>query len=118
MVSENRDPLRYLNRAERLLLGPLACRLYAAGTPRTQRALQSSGPEATARMSCVNALRIYAVALFVLASVCKLAQVAALADVLYAVAAACMAWSFWCLYTVVGPERAHRRGRTAEHSSV
>lgn len=112
-MSEHQDPLRYLNRPERIMLGWLACRLYAVGKPRFDRALQNSGPKATARMTCVNALRIYAVLLFVAGSVCKIAQVVPAADGLYAIAGACMLWSFWCLYTVVGPEREFRRRRTA-----
>jgi hypothetical protein len=111
-VSERQDPLGYLNSVERASFGWLACRLYATSNPRFQRALQKSGPEATARLTCVNALRLYAVVLFVLGSVCRLAGAVPLAYLLYGVAGACMAWSFWCLYTVVRPEREFRRHRS------
>jgi uncharacterized membrane protein YuzA (DUF378 family) len=63
-------------------------------------------------MACVNALRFYAIALFVVGVVAKLAGVGVLALLCYAIAGLSMAWSFWCLYKVVGPEREFKR-RTA-----
>src|SRR3954453_902140 len=63
-VADELSPLAYLNEPERRLLGPLVHRLCATGNTRFQRALEENGPEATARMACVNALRIYAIALF------------------------------------------------------
>lgn len=107
-VTEDPSPLRYLNTAERRLLGPLVRRLFATANPRFQRALESTGVQATARMACVNALRLYAIVLFVLGTLGRLAGVSALAYLFYGLAAACMAWSFWCLYTVVGSEREFR----------
>jgi hypothetical protein len=113
-VSHDPSPLPYLNTPERVLLGPLVRRLFATGNPRFQRALENDGEEATARMACVNALRIYAILLFVAAIAARVAGVEPLALALYAVAAAAMVWSFWCLYTVMGPEREHRRAREAQ----
>lgn len=117
-MSDDRSPLGYLNRAERLLLGWVVRRLFASGNPRFVRALEESGPQATARMACVNALRLYAVVLFVLGTLVRLAHVGPLAVVLYALAVACMAWSFWCLYTVIGPERAYKKSAGAEHGAI
>jgi hypothetical protein len=113
-VSQDPSPLPYLNTAERRLLGPLVKRLYATGNPRFQRALETTGPEATARMACVNALRIYAVCLFVLGVLARAAGAGPGALVLYGLAAAAMIWSSWCLYTVVGPEREFKRERASE----
>lgn len=113
-----RDPLRYLNNAEQKLLGRVVRRLWATDNPRFQRALEETGAQATARMACVNALRLYAIGLFLLGTALKLAHATAPATAVYVLAAACMAWSFWCLYTVVGPERAHRAGTAAEHTPV
>ncbi len=117
-MSERRDPLRYLNRAERLLLGWTVAHLFATGNPRFERALEKSGEQATTRMACVNALRLYAIGLFLAGTLAKLAAVEALAYGFYALAAAAMAWSFWCLYTVVGPEREHRRSTRLERTTV
>ena len=108
-MSLDRDSLTYLNPTEQKLLGPLVRRLCASGNPRFQRALETSGAKATARMACVNALRIYAIVLFVLGTLGRIVHVTPIAYVCFAVAAACMAWSFWCLYTVVGPEREFKR---------
>ncbi len=112
-MTEDRDPLPYLNDAERRLLGPVVVRLFRTSNPRFERALQSSGLEATARMACVNALRLYAIVLFALGVLCRLGGVTPLAYVSYALAAGAMAWSFWCLYTVVAPERDFRRRRAS-----
>lgn len=117
-VGDERRPLRYLNAVELALLGWAVLRLCATGNARFQRALQETGPQATARMACVNALRLYAVVLFVAGSAVKLAHVSAPATALYALAAACMAWSFWCLYTVVAPERAFKRGASVEQQPI
>jgi hypothetical protein len=117
-VRDDRSPLGYLNRSEQVLLGWLVCRLFATGNPRFERALQESGPQATARMACVNALRLYAIALFVLGSVVKLVHITPVATAVYALAVACMAWSFWCLYTVVGPERAHKQSASVEQQAI
>lgn len=117
-MSERRDPLGYLNPIERRVMGRLVQRLFATGNPRFERALEKSGEKATARMACVNALRLYAVALFVLGSVAKLAAVEPLAYGFYGLAGAAMAWSLWCLFTVVGPEREHRQAMRLERTPV
>ncbi len=103
----------YLNATERKLIGRLVRRLCATGNPRFRRALESAGPEATVRMACVNALRIYAIVLFVAGTLARIAGVDPLGYALLALAGACMAWSFWCLYTVMGPEREFKRARAA-----
>ena len=108
-VSDERTCLSYLNTPERRALGLVVSRLCRTSNPRFQRALEANGAEATARMACVNALRIYAIVLFALGATGRLLAVAALADACFALALVCMAWSFWCLYTVLGPEREHRR---------
>ncbi len=117
-MSESRDPLRYLNRTEVRLLGWIVMHLFDTGNPRFERALEKSGEEATARMACVNALRLYAIVLFVLGTIAKLASVSVLAYVFYGLATAAMAWSFWCLYTVVGPEREFRRASRLGRTTV
>ena len=67
-------------------------------------------------MACVNALRIYAIAFFAVGVIARIAGVPALALALYGLAAAAMAWSFWCLYTVVGPEREFKREHDARQA--
>jgi hypothetical protein len=113
-VADELSPLPYLNTPERKVLGALVRRLCVTDNPRFQRALEQNGPEATARMACVNALRIYAIAFFVTGVIARIAGVAPLALALYVLAGAAMAWSFWCLYTVVGPEREFKRERESE----
>jgi uncharacterized membrane protein YphA (DoxX/SURF4 family) len=108
-VSEEPIPLSYLSPPERRLLGALVGRLCATGNPRFRRAVETSGEKATVRMACVNALRIYAVVLFVLGMIVRLAGAGPVAYVCFALATACMGWSFWCLYTVIGPEREFKR---------
>ena len=117
-MSEDREPLRYLNRTEQRLLGWLVVHLFATANPRFERALEKSGEEATTRMACVNALRLYAIGLFVLGTIAKLAAVEVLAFGFYGVAGAAMLWSFWCLFTVVGPEREFRRAMRLERTVV
>jgi len=109
-VSEDLSPSSYLNASERKLLGPVVQRLCATGNARFQRALEESGPKATARMACVNALRIYAIGLFALGVIARFGGVPAVALAFYVLAVGAMGWSFWCLYTVVGPEREFKRG--------
>ena len=116
-VSEDLNPLLFLNGPERRLLGPLVARLCATGNARFQRAIETTGTEATVRMACVNALRIYALVLFVLGSLGRLAHIVPVAYAGFVLAGACMVWSFWCLYTVVGPEREHRRLRASSSPS-
>ncbi|HEY0516291.1 MAG TPA: hypothetical protein VGD00_04160 [Solirubrobacteraceae bacterium] len=113
-MGDEQTPLRYLNPVERTTLGWLVSRLCATGNARYRRALEETGTEATVRMACVNALRLYAIVLFVLGSIVKLAHVGTAATALYGLAAACMLWSFWCLYTVVGPEREFKQGASFE----
>jgi hypothetical protein len=108
-VSHDPSPLPYLNAPERVVLGPLVRRLFSTGNPRVARAIETTGTEATARMACVNALRIYAIVLFALGIVARIAGVGMLALSLYGVAVVAMVWSFWCLYTVAGPEREFKR---------
>lgn len=103
--------MSHLNAPERRVLGALVRLLCADGNPRLARAIEATGAEATVRMACVNALRIYAIVLFALGTVGRIAGVAALADAMFVLACAAMAWSFWCLYTVVRPEREHKRLR-------
>ena len=113
-MSDGHSPWAYLSATERRVLGPVVARLQRVGNPRFERSLEENGPEATARMACVNALRVYAVCLFVLGVLARTAGVRMLALAFYAVAVVAMAWSFWCLYTVVGPERAHKRSREGD----
>jgi hypothetical protein len=108
------SPLQYLNAPERRVLGRLVARTFASDSRRFSRALEKNGPEATARMACVNALRGYAVTFFLLGLVGELAHSRLLTYPLMALAFGCMVWSFWCLYTMVGPERAYRRAHAAE----
>ncbi len=110
-MRDDHSDLPYLNGPERRVLGPVVARLQRPGNPRFERSLEETGPEATARMACVNALRIYAVCLFVLGVAARTAGVRILALALYGVAAAAMAWSFWCLYEVARAEREHSRSR-------
>ncbi len=117
-MSDAHAPLRYLNRFERRLLGWTVVHLYATGSPRFERALEKSGEQATSRMSCVNALRLYAIGLFLLGTVARIAAVPALAYLFYGIAAGAMLWSFWCLYTVVGPEREFRRAAKLDRSAI
>ena len=105
--------MSFLNAPERRVLGPLVARLCATGNPRLQRAIETTGAEATVRMACVNALRVYAIVLFALGAAGRLAHVEPLAYLFFALAAAAMAWSVWCLFTVVRPEREHKRLRAS-----
>jgi hypothetical protein len=110
-VPDDGTPLRHLNRLERRLLGWAVLRMCASRSQRFQRALEENGPVATARMACVNTLRLYGIGLFLLGLVGELAGVRPLAYPLMGLAALCVLWSCWCLLTVVGPERAHKRSR-------
>jgi fatty acid desaturase len=108
-MSVDGSPLRYLNDRERRAFGWFVERMFRSESPRFERALEQAGEEATARMACVNALRGYAIVLFLIGMFGELISVPALTYPTMALAGLCMLWSFWCLYTVVGPERAHKR---------
>lgn len=114
-MSDVPSPLRFLNGPERRLLGWLVCRLFDTDNPRFVRALERSGVQATARMACVNALRLYAIGFLVLGLLSQLVGLLPVSYLFYALAGACMAWSFWCLATTVGPEREHKRMQAAGH---
>jgi len=104
-VSYDRDASPYLNGLEQRLLGWLVRRLLSTANPRLQQAIDEKGLAPSARMGCVNATRVYAALLFVLGLGVRVAGLAPGADVLFALAAACMVWSFWALYTVHLAER-------------
>lgn len=108
-MPDDGSPLQHLNGVEHRLLGWMVLRMFASDSPRFARALSDTGPVATARMACVNTLRTYAICLFVLGLVGELVRSRALTYPSMALAALCVLWSCWCLYTVVGPERAHKR---------
>jgi uncharacterized membrane protein YuzA (DUF378 family) len=116
-VSDQPTSLSYLTPAERRLLGALVRRLCATRNPRFKTAVETTGEKATVRMACVNALRIYAVGLFVLGMIGRLAGVVPVAYVCFTLAGACMVWSFWCLFTVLGPEREFKRLHTGDPHS-
>ena len=78
-VSDEHSPLPYLNEPERRAARTRRGGCSAPGNPRFQRSLEETGAEATARMACVNALRIYAVCLFVLGVLARTAGVRVLA---------------------------------------
>lgn len=112
-MKDDHSLLCHLSPIERRLLGPLVRRLLGSASPGLARSLQRTGPRATARMACVNATRLYALGLFALGALAEIARLLPLAYALLGLAGACMAWSFWCLYTVVGPEREFRRSHRA-----
>ena len=115
-MSEALETMSYLNAPERTVLGALVKRLCAAGNPRVERSIEATGIEATVRMACVNALRIYAIGLFALGTIARIAGVTPLAELGFVLACAAMAWSFWCLFTVARPEREHKRlGASGSH---
>ncbi|HEY1833004.1 MAG TPA: hypothetical protein VGG08_01100 [Solirubrobacteraceae bacterium] len=115
-MSVDGSPLRYLNDHERRAFGWFVERMFRSRSVRFERALEQVGEEATARMACVNALRGYAIGLFLVGMLGELVSARALTYPAMALAALCMVWSFWCLYTVVGPERAHKRDAEAERA--
>jgi Flp pilus assembly protein TadB len=108
-VSEQLDASAYLNTFERRVLGRLSRRLLSVRNPRLERALAENGPKATARMTVVNVLRLYAIGLFVAALFMRLLGVPLLADPFYVLAGASMCWSLWALYTAYTAEREFKR---------
>jgi hypothetical protein len=66
MMSEDEfDPLRYLNRIERLVVGPAVSRICAPDNPRIEKWVLNIGPRATARTVCGQALAVYPVCFLV-----------------------------------------------------
>jgi hypothetical protein len=112
-VSSDKTPLQYLNGIEQRLFGWFVLRMFASKSARFERALAETGPHANARMACVNALRGYAICFFLVGLAGELLRSSLLTYPLMVLAMACMAWSFWCLYTVVGPEREYKRANEA-----
>jgi len=105
--------MSFLNAPERRVLGALVARLCRAGNPRLERAIETTGAEATVRMACVNALRVYAIGLFAIGTIFRIAGLGAPALLFFVVACGAMGWSFWCLFTVVRPEREHKQLRAS-----
>ena len=108
----------YLNRVEQRLLGWLVRILLSDGNARLQRARAESGDEATARIACVNALRVYAFALFVLGCCLRLVSLTVLADVFYVLATLTIGWSLWALYTAYMAEREFKRAQDADRAGT
>jgi hypothetical protein len=117
-VSSDDSPLQYLNTPERRVLGWFVRRMFSSESPRFARALEETGVQANARMACVNALRGYAICFFLLGLVGELLRSSLVTYPLMAIAMACMFWSFWCLYTAVGPERDYKRANEAKRKDA
>jgi hypothetical protein len=111
LADEYSDPLQYLNHIERLFLGWSVVRQFRTNVPRFARGMQSSGPEAMAHIACSNALRLYAIALWLPAITGQLAKIDQVAYVFYGLVGVCVAWGVVCLLQSLKPGREYKRTR-------
>jgi hypothetical protein len=103
------DPLGYLNRVERFLVGWSVVRLFETNRPRTAKWLQRSGPHAVARVAASQTFGMY-IWLGVLPGVAfEVAGLPQVATVLYALAGVSAVWAGACVISAIRPERAYRR---------
>lgn len=105
------DPLQYLNRVERLLVGWLVARQFETNVPRFAKWVESSGPHATARTACARSLAMYIWLLVFPGVIFETAGLADVAYFLYALAGVCAVWIFVCIISALKPQREYRRAR-------
>jgi hypothetical protein len=107
-ADEYPDPLQYLNRVERVLVGWSARRLFETNVPRTARWIRSSGPHAVARVSCAQTFALY-IWVFVLPGVVfDAVGLSAVATVLFTLGGVCGVWAFACAISGIKPQREYR----------
>ena len=105
------NPLQYLSRVERLLVGWAVARMFASNRPRFAKWVQSSGPHATARFACGQTFNFYAAVLALVATAFIAAGIPSAAVVFYSLMGVCLIWSVTCVILALGPQRKYRRTR-------
>jgi hypothetical protein len=105
------DPLRYLNRIERPLVGWSVTRMFETNAPRFARGVKRSGPHAMARISCAQTFTMY-IWLFALPGVSfAVVGLGAIADGFYIAAGICGVWAAACVISALKPQREYKRSR-------
>lgn len=103
------DPLTYLNRAEKVLVGWSVRRQFATNGPRIARLVERSGSHAAARIACSQTFNFYIVVLGFSGVLLGVLGIRGLAYALYSLAAVCLIWSIACAVSSLGPQRRYRR---------
>jgi len=103
------DPLQYLNRVERLLVGWSVTRQFETNVPRTARWIKASGPHAIARVSCAQTFAIYIWVLALPGVAFATAGLHEVATVLYALAGVSAVWAVACIISAIKPQREYRQ---------
>jgi uncharacterized membrane protein YuzA (DUF378 family) len=111
VLQENLDPLQYLNRVERLLLGWMVVRQFRVRYGRFPKWLRSSGPEAVARTSCARVLTLYIWVTGMSAAIFHIAEINVIANILYVLTGVCAVWAVACILSSLEPQREFRRTR-------
>lgn len=105
----NYDPLQYLNRAERVLVGWAVRRRFAAKLPRFAKWIETSGPRAAVRFACAQTFTLYIWVFGLTAAVVNVAGLNAVAYVLYAFAGLSLVGVIACLISALKPQREYRK---------
>jgi hypothetical protein len=103
------DPLQYLNRVERFLVGWIVVRAFARNSPRFAKWVQSSGPHAAARSACAQAFVLYIWGFGIPAVILNTAGLFVISDLLLLLAGACLIASIACVISGFKPQREYRR---------
>lgn len=105
------DPLKYLNRVERLLVGWSVARQFQTNTPRFEKRVRSSGPHAAAYMSASQTFSMYVWAFALPGIIFGIAGLPGIAAVFYVLAGVCFVWGLGRALSGLKPQREYRRAR-------
>jgi uncharacterized membrane protein YuzA (DUF378 family) len=110
-AEEYPDPLKYLNRVERLLVGWFVVRQFRTNIPRFAKWVHNSGPHATACCACGQVFALYIWAFVLPGVVFGIAGLSGIAAVCYILAGICALWAFACVISAIKPQREYKRAR-------
>lgn len=103
------DPLQYLNRVEKRLVGWSVTRQFATNVPRFARIVQKSGPHAAARIACARAFQLYAIAFALPGVIFNAFEITEISYLFLILTGLCLVGGVACLITSLGPQRRYRR---------
>jgi hypothetical protein len=112
------DPLQYLSRVERLLVGWSVVRQFQTNTPRFEKRVRSSGPHAAAYMSAGQTFSMYVWACALPAIIFGIVGLPEVASVLYVLAGVCFLWGLGRALSGLKPQREYRRARSTHDETA
>lgn len=103
------DPLQYLNRVERLLVGWSVSRQFETNVPRFAKWVQKSGPHAAARIACAQAFQLYAIAFSLPGVIFNAFEITEVSYPLLILTGVCLMCDVACIITSLRPQQEYRR---------